>query len=46
VLAEHLKQHPEDADRQIGWTIFHIQLVEAPEPRSRGIFVGVGSEIN
>jgi hypothetical protein len=35
VLAEHLKQHPEDAARKIDWTIFRIQLVEAP-----------GSEIN
>ena len=37
VLAEHLKRHPENADRQIDWTIFHIQFVEAPEPRSRVI---------
>ena len=46
VLAEHLKQRPKDADRQIDWTIFHIQLVEAPEPRSRGIFVSGSREIN
>jgi hypothetical protein len=46
VLAEHLKRHPEDTDRQIDWTIFHIQLVEAPEPRSLGIFGGCGREIN
>lgn len=29
VLAEHLAAHPQDADRQIDWTIFHIVLVEA-----------------
>jgi hypothetical protein len=45
VLTEHLAAHPQDTDRQIDWTIFHIQLVEAPEPR--GIFViGGGGEIN
>jgi hypothetical protein len=41
-----IRRHPEDADRQIDWTIFHIQLVEAPEPRSRGIFVSGSREIN
>jgi hypothetical protein len=46
VLAEHLKLHPEDTGRPIDWTIFHIQLVKAPEPRSRGIFLGGGREIN
>jgi hypothetical protein len=46
VLAEHLKRHPEDTDRQFDWTIFHIRLVEAPEPRSREIFVGGSREIN
>jgi hypothetical protein len=46
VLTEHLAAHPQDVDRQIDWTIFHIQLVEAPEPRSRGIFVVGGRQIN
>jgi hypothetical protein len=32
VLAEHLAAHPQDADRQIDWAIFRIQLVE-PETK-------------
>jgi hypothetical protein len=30
VLAEHLKLHPEDTGRSIGWTIFRIGLVKPP----------------
>jgi hypothetical protein len=36
VLAEHLAAHPQNADRQIDWTIFRIQFVEASNQGALG----------